>query len=110
MKADRRVTIAVVALVAVWLTPVPRACAAQAEESGGHSPIVIVGTVLTNIVYFPSKLVYAAVGGIVGALAYPVTVGNSDVSMAIWDASCRGTYVVTPSMMEGKERIRFSGP
>jgi len=110
MKADRRLRIALVVLAAVWLTPVSQARAAQAEENGGHSPIVIVGTVLTNIVYFPSKLVYAAVGGIVGALAYPLTAGDSDVSTAIWDASCRGTYVVTPDMLEGKERIRFSGP
>ena len=110
MKAYRRAAIALLAFLAVSLAPTSRARAEEAPGDGGHSPIVIVGTVLTNIVYLPTKLVYSILGGVTGAIAYPVTVGNSDVTDTIWDNACRGTYIVTPDMLEGKEPIRFSGP
>ncbi len=110
MRADRRAVIALLAFLAVSLAPASPARAAQTEDNGGHSPIVIVGTVLTNIVYLPTKVAYSILGGVTGVVTYPLTVGNTDVTTAIWDTCCRGTYVVTPDMLEGKEPIRFKGP
>jgi hypothetical protein len=109
MRAERRTVVVAIALVVALLMPL-RVAHADSEEGGSPSPIVIVGTVLANIVYFPTKLVYSVVGGVTGAVAYAVTVGDSDTAQAIWDASCRGTYVLTPEMLEGRTPIRFTGP
>lgn len=66
-------------------------------------------TVLTNIVYIPAKVVYAGVGTVVGGLAYVLTIGDSDTAQKIWEPSLGGTYVVTPSMLRGEDRVSFNG-
>ena len=80
------------------------------SDEDGHPPIVWIGTITTNILYLPAKLAYAGLGAVTGALAWAVTGGSASVARAIWDPSVRGTYVVTPAMMEGKEEAHFSGP
>jgi hypothetical protein len=66
-------------------------------------------TVLTNVLYMPAKLVYATVGGITGGFVYAVTVGDMDAAEKVWVMSMGGTYVVTPSMLQGEEPIAFTG-
>jgi len=68
------------------------------------------GTLLTNIVYIPAKLVYAVLGGLVGGGAWCLTGGNTQTANTIWRSSLGGDYVVTPDMLAGKEPIHFSGP
>jgi hypothetical protein len=84
----------------------------SADDSGsndGHPAIVWVGTVATDLLYVPAKLMYAGVGAVTGAFGWLLTGGNTDAAKAIWKPSMGGTYVVTPSMLEGKEKVRFSG-
>jgi len=66
-------------------------------------------TILANVGYIPTKLVYATLGGLTGALAYPVTVGNTDVVQGIWSPSLGGTYVLSTPMLQGEQPILFSG-
>ena len=68
------------------------------------------GSLLTNVVYIPAKLVYAVLGGLVGGGAWCLTGGNSQTANTIWRSSLGGDYVVTPDMLAGKEPIHFSGP
>ena len=68
------------------------------------------GSLLTNVVYIPAKLVYAILGGLVGGGAWCLTGGNSQTANTIWRSSLGGDYVVTPDMLAGKEPIHFSGP
>lgn len=68
------------------------------------------GTLATNVVYIPAKLVYGILGGIAGGAGYVLTGGNKDVSNTIWRSSLGGDYVVTPDMLRGKDPIHFSGP
>jgi len=65
--------------------------------------------VLCNILYMPAKLVYAAIGGFTGGLAYLVTVGNEDAAKGVWQPSLGGTYVITPGMLQGEQPVLFSG-
>ena len=109
MRITGRTVIAGLALAGVLATTALPADEARAKGDG-TTPIVIFGAVLTNIGYLPAKLVYAGLGGITGTLAYLVTGGDTDTATTIWDASCRGTYIVTPEMLEGKRPIHFSGP
>ena len=67
------------------------------------------GSILASCVYSPAKVVYALVGGITGGMAFLVTCGNQDVAQKIWIPSLRGTYVITPEMLKGKEQVQFVG-
>jgi hypothetical protein len=68
------------------------------------------GSLATNILYIPAKLVYAVFGGLVGGGAWVLTGGNTQTANTIWRSSLGGDYVVTPDMLAGKEPIHFSGP
>jgi hypothetical protein len=68
------------------------------------------GSLATNVVYIPAKLVYALAGGLVGGGAWCLTGGNTQTANTIWRSSLGGDYVVTPDMLAGKEPIHFSGP
>jgi hypothetical protein len=68
-----------------------------------------VGAVFTNLFYMPVKFVYATLGGITGGFAYVLTGLRFDIAKGIWVPSLGGTYVVTPSMLRGEEKIYFSG-
>jgi hypothetical protein len=68
------------------------------------------GSIATNILYIPAKLVYALFGGLVGGGAWCLTGGNTQTANTIWRSSLGGDYVVTPDMLAGKEPIHFSGP
>ena len=67
-------------------------------------------TVVADVVYVPTKVVYAILGGITGGAGYAVTGGNTQVSDTIWRSSLGGDYVLTPAMVRGDQPIHFSGP
>ncbi len=66
-------------------------------------------TVLTNVVYMPAKVSYAALGGLTGALALACTGGDFQVAENVWTAALGGTYVITPRMLRGEDPIAFAG-
>lgn len=61
------------------------------------------------MLYIPAKLTYATVGGLIGGLAWVLTLGDTDTAMGVWEPTMGGSYVVTPDMLRGKEPIEFSG-
>ena len=62
-----------------------------------------------TIVYLPFKVVYAAVGSIIGGFTYALTGGDLETAQAVWEPSLFGTYVITPSHLQGDEPVRFYG-
>lgn len=83
---------------------------AAAEEEGFLSAVGIgFGTALVNVLYIPAKFTYATVGGLIGGLAWVLTLGDSDTAMGVWEPTLGGSYVVTPAMLRGDEPIEFSG-
>lgn len=68
-----------------------------------------VGAVATNVLYFPAKLVYATVGGVVGGIVYGLTAGNSDAAQMVWSPTMGGTWVVTPEMLRGEQPFLYAG-
>ncbi len=38
-----------------------------------------------------------------------LTCGNQDAAQKIWTPSVGGTYVITPEMLKGKEKVQFVG-
>jgi hypothetical protein len=68
-----------------------------------------VGTVFTNVLYMPVKVVYATLGAITGGFAFVLTGGRMETASAIWVPAMGGTYVISPNMLRGEDPIYFSG-
>jgi hypothetical protein len=103
MKGWRTVA-AALALTAFLGAP---ACAADDDawlEDAGWGTLAM----LANFVYMPTKLVYSALGGVTGGLAYGLTGGDVDVAENIWVPAMGGTYVLTPRMVSGDDSIAFA--
>ena len=98
-----RIPIGALALVAA-LTAARPARAGYLEDAGWGSL-----TVLSNVVYMPAKLCYATLGGLTGGLAFALTGGDLQTAETVWVTTMGGTYVITPSMLQGQEPIAFSG-
>lgn len=62
-----------------------------------------------NCFYSPAKLTYAALGGIIGGMAYAWTAGSEEAGYRVWSATLGGTYVITPAMLRGEESVLFVG-
>ncbi len=67
-------------------------------------------TVLANVFYMPTKLVYATLGGITGGFAYALTGANYQVAERVWTPSLGGNYVLNPEQLRGNQPIYFSAP
>lgn len=67
-------------------------------------------TVLANVLYMPTKLVYATLGGITGGFAYVLTGANYEVAERVWTPSLGGNYVLSPDQLRGNQPIYFSAP
>jgi hypothetical protein len=93
---------AVLCSTLAWSRP---AAAESYYENAGWGVL----TVLTNVVYMPAKITYAALGGLTGGLALGLTGGDMQVAENVWTASLGGTYVVTPRMLRGEDPIAFAG-
>jgi hypothetical protein len=85
------------------------AVSAKESQTESHGVLTYVGTVLVDVVYVPTKVVFAGVGALTSGLAYILTLGDSHASGKIWNASVNGNYIVTPDMIEGNEPVHFVG-
>ncbi len=83
-----------------WAQPTSR-------ESGGEQVVLGAGSVLGTLVYAPVKASFCILGAISSGFAFPIagprTAGN------IAGSTCKGTWVITPSALKGKERVKFLG-
>jgi hypothetical protein len=99
------VLIALAAAVMLASTPVP----AAAADSPGVEYGLGVSCSLINLIYGPTKTLWATGGAIVSGFAWVFSAGDIDVAKPIWDASMRGDYMITPEQLRGRERIDFIG-
>ena len=109
VKRGGRKVVVVAALVALALLVGSVGARAEEEHRYASDFGIGVGAVFTNLLYMPVKFVYATLGGVTGSLAYVLTGLNMDIAKSVWVPSLGGTYVVTPSMLKGEDRIYFSG-
>ena len=88
----------------LFLAPVP-----ASADSVGDAGLVGAGAALATLVYGPTKLLYAAGGGLVAGLAWIHSGGDGAVVQPILDASLRGDYVITPAHLRRQVPIEFVG-
>jgi len=93
------------------LTIVLGASPAAAEEDEGFFTAagIGLGTALVNVLYIPAKFTYATIGGLIGGIAWVMTLGDTDTAMGVWKPTMGGSYIVTPAMLRGDEPVEFSG-
>lgn len=82
----------------------------EEESSPSNEAALGLGSGLLTLVYLPCKIVYAALGGVVGAFTYGLTGGDLETAKGVWEPSFYGTYVITPEHLKGNEPVRFYGP
>jgi hypothetical protein len=68
-----------------------------------------VASALLTLPYGPAKIVYAALGGLVGGATWLLTGGNLETAKTVWEPSFYGDYVITPDHLTGKKPLRFFG-
>lgn len=103
------VCLVMLAFVATMIGTPLAASAAEDESNKTEEALLGLGSGLLTIVYLPAKVVYAALGGIVGGFAYALTGGDMETAKSVWEPSFYGTYVITPSHLKGEEPVRFFG-
>jgi hypothetical protein len=85
------------------------AVSARDSRAEHHAPMTYAGTVLANVVYVPTKVLFAGLGAAASGASYLVTFGRSQPTKSIWNASVKGNYVLTPRMIEGRQAVHFVG-
>lgn len=95
-----------IAAVVAWAL-LGGAVPARAEESTIEQIGYGTGSVVGSAVYFPFKAAFCILGGLGGGAA--LVVAGSEPASRIVNASCRGTWAITPDIVKGRERVRFVG-
>lgn len=102
-------SVVVVVFLIMAVTAPCASYAAEEESNKTEEALLGLGSGVLTLVYLPAKVVYAALGGIVGGVAYVLTAGDLETAKSVWEPSFYGTYVITPSHLRGEEPVRFFG-
>ena len=75
--------------------------------SAGSTPEQVAygaGSALGTIVYSPVKASFCIVGGVAGAFT---ALASPSTASKVVGGACRGTWIITPDVLKGKERVKF---
>jgi hypothetical protein len=84
---------------------VSRSASTEAEttpEQVGYG----VASVLGTLVYAPFKATFCILGALTSVAVLPF---GTDTASKVVGASCRGTWVISPDVVKGKEPVNFVG-
>jgi len=104
----RRWTAAIVIGALVTALGAPASARAETRSLGENYGLGLIAG-LGTIVYFPLKMVYSTIGGLVGGLTFLVTLGDESTANAVWQPTLGGSYVLTPDMIAGQDSVEFVG-
>lgn len=90
---------------------VAQSTASWAESGAQESTLSQIGTgvgsAIGTMVYFPFKAVFCIGGGI--ASGFTLIFAGRDNADKVAGTACRGTWVITPDVVNGKEPVKFVG-
>lgn len=78
-----------------------------AGQGTGQQVAYGAGSVLGTLVYAPVKTAFCILGAVSSGFAFPIAGPKTAGDIA--STTCGGTWVVTPSALQGKEPVRFVG-
>ena len=82
--------------------------AAPAEQEGTPAQVAYgAGSFLGTLVYSPFKASFCILGAIASGFSFPF--GGAETAGKVVGTGCRGTWVITPDVLKGKERVEFVG-
>ena len=77
------------------------------SEATGRMAVAGIGAVAGTVVYAPFKaFVMCPVGALAAGMTYAVTGGEKDTADYLLRLGCTGTYLISPSMVQGQEAFR----
>lgn len=83
--------------------------AAEEESSGTSDFVTGAACFVITPVYGAFKLAFAGAGILIGGLTWVFTGGDEEAAQRVWDASLKGTYIITPEHLAGEKPIVFVG-
>lgn len=90
---------------------VAHSTASWAESGAQESTLSQIGTgvgsAIGTMVYFPFKAAFCIGGGI--ASGFTLIFAGRDNADKVAGTACRGTWVITPDVVNGKEPVKFVG-
>ena len=99
----RRVLVVIVLGMLLLGHPVPGR-AQPGSEFG-----LAVGAAGANLLYMPAKWITALGGLVLGGMTGLLTGGDERAAYAVWVPAATGTFILTPSNLDGTEPIEFLG-
>jgi len=85
----------------------PSWAAPAVEESTPAQVAYGTGSVLGTLVYSPFKASFCILGAIASGFTFPF--GGAETAGKVAGTSCRGTWVISPDILKGHERVEFVG-
>jgi hypothetical protein len=83
-----------------WATP-------AFAESTSRQVAYGAGSALGTLTYAPVKGAFCILGGVSSGFAF--VVGGSSAARKVVGTTCRGTWVISPDNLKGREPVRFVG-
>ena len=93
-------------VLAASIAAVPSVVRADTQENEVAFSLV---SAFCNIFYTPAKVVVAAIGLPIGAIAGTLNGGDTRAAYAIWVPTAGGSYFLTADMMDGRAPVEFFG-
>lgn len=101
-------TASVLVVVALMLMA-PAAFAGDSTGGTAKEGGLGMASAISSLVYGPTKVVYAVGGTTAAGFAWLFSGGDSKVAQTVLTRSVRGTYVITPDHLQGREELEFVG-
>ena len=100
----------IVALALALILSGPNAtswAAPAAEESTPAQVGYGAGSVLGTLIYSPFKASFCILGAVASGFTFPF--GGAETAGKVVGTTCRGTWVISPDVLKGRERVEFVG-
>ncbi len=82
--------------------------AAPAEQESTPAQVAYgAGSVLGTLVYSPFKASFCILGAVASGFTFPF--GGGETAGKVVGTTCRGTWVISPDVLKGRERVEFVG-
>ena len=95
----------------LYFTPGISNAKTYSDESTGAKVGLVTASILTSLLYTPTKFVYAVGGTVVSGLTMAFTAGQGgETAGTIAKKSVTGDWYVHPNVFLGSEELNFNGP
>ena len=103
----KQLTVLMVGVAALLVATTSSHAAESPPASTGAQIGTGVGSMVGSALYFPFKASFCILGGVSSGFA--LLFGGAQAAEKVADTTCRGTWVISPTIVAGKETVHFTG-